>query len=127
MIKMSKKGRPKIDRPIEELNYTTFQQDITMFRNYLIDVAEDEETEDLNIPIINKFLSMEVWKQNLFIIYMLNKEKHNSTKFTFSGLADLLQVNRSQLMRTIREIKKDSRSSNIFQTKLGKYLMLQAK
>ena len=107
MIKMSKKGRPKIDSPIEELNYTTFQQDITMFRNYLIDVVEDEETEDLNIPIINKFLSMEIWKQNLFIIYMLNKEKHNSTKFTFSSLADLLQVNRSELMRTIREIKKE--------------------
>ena len=107
MIKMSKKGRPKIDRPIEELNYTTFQQDITMFRNYLIDVVEDEEIEDLNIPIINKFLSMEIWKQNLFIIYMLNKEKHNSTKFTFSGLADLLQVNRSELMKTIREIKKE--------------------
>ena len=106
MIKMSK-GRPKKDRPIEELNYTTFQQDITMFRNYLIDVVEDEETEDLNIPIINKFLSMEIWKQNLFIIYMLNKEKHNSTKFTFSGLADLLQVNRSILMKTIREIKKE--------------------
>ena len=108
MIRMSKKGRPKKDRPIEELNYTTFQQDITMFRNYLVDVIEDEETEDLNIPIIKKFLSMEIWKQNLFIIYMLNKEKHNSTnKFTFSGLADLLQVNRSQLMRTIREIKKE--------------------
>ena len=102
---MSKKGRPKKDRPIEELNYTTFQQDITMFRNYLIDVVNDEETED---PNIRKFLSMEIWKQNLFIIYMLNKEKHNTTnKFTFRGLADLLQVNRSQLMRTIREIKKE--------------------
>ena len=107
MIRMSKKGRPKIDRPIEELNYTTFQQDITMFRNYLIDVVDDEETEDLNIPIIRKFLSMEIWKQNLFIIYMLNKEKHNSIKFTLSGLADLLQVNRSVLMKTIREIKKE--------------------
>mgnify|MGYP003449089170 CR=1 len=54
-------------------------------------MVNDEETEDLNIPIIMKFLSMEIWKQNLFIIYMLNKEKHNSTnKFTFSGLADLL-------------------------------------
>ena len=105
---MSKKGRPKKDRPIEELNYTTFQQDITMFRNYLIDVIEDEETEDLNIPIIRKFLSMEIWKQNLFIIYMLNKEKHNTVnKFTFKGLADLLQVDRSQLMKTIREIKKE--------------------
>ena len=107
---MSKKGRPKKDRPIEELNYTTFQQDITMFRNYLIDVVnEDEiETEDHNIPIIRKFLSMEIWKQNLFIIYMLNKEKHNTAnKFTFSGLAELLQVDRSELMRTIREIKKE--------------------
>lgn len=105
---MSKKGRPKKDRPIEELNYTTFQQDITMFRNYLIDVIDDEETEDPNIPIIRKFLSMEVWKQNLFIIYLLNKEKHNTTnKFTFKGLADLLQVDRSELMRTIREIKKE--------------------
>ncbi len=105
---MMSKGRPKKDRPIEELNYTTFQQDITMFRNYLIDVIDDEEIEDPNVPIIRKFLSMEIWKQNLFIIYMLNKEKHNTTnKFTFSGLADLLQVNRSQLMRTIREIKKE--------------------
>ena len=102
------KGRPKKDRPIEELNYTTFQQDITIFRNYLIDVIEDEETEDPNIPIIRKFLSMEIWKQNLFIIYMLNKEKHNTAnKFTFAALADLLQVDRSELMRTIREIKKE--------------------
>lgn len=105
---MMSKGRPKKDRPIEELNYTTFQQDITMFKNYLVDVVEDEETEDSNIPIIQKFLSMDIWKQNLFIIYMLNKEKHNTVnKFTFRGLADLLQVNRSELMRTIREIKKE--------------------
>ena len=105
---MSKKGRPKKDSPIEEMNYTTFQQDITIFRNYLIDVVEDEEIEDLNIPIIRKFLSMEIWKQNLFIIYMLNKEKHNTVnKFTFSALAELLQVDRSELMRTIREIKKE--------------------
>ena len=102
------KGRPKIDRPIEELNYTTFQQDITIFRNYLTDVINDEETEDPNIPIIRKFLSMEIWKQNLFIIYLLNKEKHNTAnKFTFSALAELLQVDRSELMRTIREIKKE--------------------
>ena len=102
------KGRPKKDRPIEEMNYTTFQQDITIFRNYLIDVIEDEEAEDPNIPIIRKFLSMEIWKQNLFIIYMLNKEKHNTVnKFTFSALAELLQVDRSELMRTIREIKKE--------------------
>ena len=102
------KGRPKKDRPIEEMNYTTFQQDITIFRNYLIDVIEDEETEDPNIPIIRKFLSMEIWKQNLFIIYLLNKEKHNTAnKFTFAALADLLQVDRSELMRTIREIKKE--------------------
>lgn len=105
---MMSKGRPKIDRPIEELNYTTFQQDITIFRNYLIDVIEDEETEDPNIPIIRKFLSMEIWAQNLFIIYLLNKEKHNTAnKFTFKALADLLKVDRSELMRTIREIKKE--------------------
>lgn len=104
------KGRPKKDRPIEELNYTTFQQDITIFRNYLIDVINDEETDEdnPNIPIIRKFLSMEIWKQNLFIIYLLNKEKHNTTnKFTFATLAELLQVNRAELMRTIREIKKE--------------------
>lgn len=105
---MMSKGRPKIDRPIEELNYTTFQQDITIFRNYLIDVINDEETEDPNIPIIRKFLSMEIWAQNLFIIYLLNKEKHNTAnKFTFAALAELLQVDRTELMRTIREIKKE--------------------
>ena len=105
---MMSKGRPKIDRPIEELNYTTFQQDITIFRNYLIDVINDEETEDPNVPIIRKFLSMEIWAQNLFIIYLLNKEKHNTAnKFTFAALAELLQVDRTELMRTIREIKKE--------------------
>lgn len=102
------KGRPKKDRPIEELNYTTFQQDITIFRNYLIDVINDEETEDPNIPIIRKFLSMEIWAQNLFIIYLISKDKrNNSNKFTFTALAELLQVNRAELMRTIREIKKE--------------------
>ena len=106
MMKMSKKGRPKIDRHIEELNYTTFQQDITLFKNYLIDTVEDEETEDPNIPIIRKFLSMEVWKQNLFIIYLLNKDRRiKSNKYTFKALAELLQVNRAELMRTIKEIK----------------------
>lgn len=107
---MSKKGRPKKDRHIEELNYTTFQQDITMFRNYLIDVVNDDEieTEDPNIPIIRKFLSMDIWKQNLFIIYLLNKDKHNTAnKFTFKALADLLQVDRCELMRTIKEIKNE--------------------
>lgn len=107
-MKMSK-GRPKINRPIEELNYTTFQQDITMFRNYLIDVINDEEAEeDPNIPIIRKFLSMEIWAQNLFIIYLLNKDKHNTVnKFTFKALADLLQVDRIELMRKIKDIKNE--------------------
>lgn len=108
-MKMSK-GRPKIDRPIEELNYTTFQQDITMFRNYLIDVINDEDTddEDPNIPIIRKFLAMEIWAQNLFIIYLLNKDKHNTVnKFTFKALADLLQVDRAELMRKIKDIKNE--------------------
>ena len=106
---MSKKGRPKKDGPIEDLNYTTFQQDITLFRNYLIDVVEDEEeTENPNIPIIRKFLSMEIWAQNLFIIYLLNKEKHNTAnKFTFKALADLLQVDRAELMRKIKDIKNE--------------------
>lgn len=108
-MKMSK-GRPKIDRPIEELNYTTFQQDITLFRNYLIDVINDEDTDeyDPNIPIIRKFLSMEIWAQNLFIIYLLNKDKHNTVnKFTFKALADLLQVDRAELMRKIKDIKNE--------------------
>ena len=108
-MKMSK-GRPKINRPIEELNYTTFQQDITMFRNYLIDMINDEDTDedDPNIPIIRKFLSMEIWAQNLFIIYLLNKDKHNTAnKFTFKALADLLQVDRVELMRKIKDIKNE--------------------
>lgn len=110
---MSKqRGRPKINKSIEELDFTTFQDDIAMFRTYLIDISEkkfdmfDEEDEDPNIPIVKRFLAMEIWKQNIFIIYLLNKEKRIKTNsFTFKALAELLQVERGELMRVIKGIK----------------------
>ena len=112
---MSKpKGRPRKQKQLEELDFTTFQEDITLFRNYLIDVIQqddsifNEEDEDQNNPIIKKFLAMETWKQNIFIVYLLNKDKRiKNNIFTFKALADMLQVQRAELMRVIKDIKNE--------------------
>lgn len=110
---MSKKGRPKIYRELEELTFTTFQHDIIIFKNSLIDyINEDcsETDEDENLiskKIVNKFMNLELWEQNIFIVYLLNKDKRikNGNSFTFKALAELLQVERGELMRAIKEIK----------------------
>ena len=112
---MSKqRGRPSKLKKLEKLDFTTFQEDITLFRNYLIDVSEqksdifNEEDEDPNNPIIKKFLAMETWKQNIFIVYLLNKEKRIKTNaYTFKALAELLKVERAELMRVIKDIKNE--------------------
>lgn len=112
---MSKqRGRPPKIKKLEKLDFTTFQEDITLFRNYLIDVSEqnsdifNEEDEDPNNPIIKKFLAMETWKQNIFIVYLLNKEKRIKTNaYTFKALAELLKVERAELMRVIKDIKNE--------------------
>lgn len=112
---MSKqKGRPRKQKQLEELDFTTFQEDITLFRNYLIDAIQqddsifNEEDEDPNIPLLSKFLAMETWKQNIFIVYLLNKEKRIKTNaYTFKALAELLKVERAELMRVIKDIKNE--------------------
>lgn len=112
---MSKpKGRPPKQKQLEELDFTTFQEDITLFRNYLIDAIQqddsifNEEDENINSPIIKKFLAMETWKQNIFIVYLLNKDKRiKNNIFTFKALADMLQVQRAELMRVIKNIKNE--------------------
>ena len=112
---MSKpKGRPPKQKQLEELDFTTFQEDITLFRNYLIDASQkddsifNEEDENINSPIIKKFLAMETWKQNIFIVYLLNKDKRiKNNIFTFKALADMLQVERAELMRVIKNIKNE--------------------
>ena len=112
---MSKpKGRPRKQKQLEELDFTTFQEDITLFRNYLIDAIQqddsifNEEDEDPNIPVLSKFLTMETWKQNIFIVYLLNKEKRIKTNaYTFKALAELLKVERAELMRVIKDIKNE--------------------
>lgn len=112
---MSKqKGRPRKQKQLEELDFTTFQEDITIFRNYLIDAIQqddsifNEEDEDPNIQLLSKFLAMETWKQNIFIVYLLNKDKRiKNNIFTFKALADMLQVQRAELMRVIRNIKNE--------------------
>lgn len=112
---MSKpKGRPRKQKQLEELDFTTFQEDITIFRNYLIDVSQkddnifNEEDENINSPIIKKFLAMETWKQNIFIVYLLNKDKRiKNNIFTFKALAELLKVERAELMRVIKDIKNE--------------------
>lgn len=97
-----KKGRPKLNKPIEELTYTTYQEDITLFKNGLIDSITDEET-DIDKETIKKFLNLDLWKQNLFIMYLLNKDKH----FTFKAFAELLQINKKELMHAIRDIRNE--------------------
>ena len=112
---MSKqRGRPPKQKQLEELDFTTFQEDITLFRNYLIDAIQqddsifNEEDEDPNIPVLSKFLAMETWKQNIFIVYLLNKEKRIKTNaYTFKALAELLKVERAELMRVIKDIKNE--------------------
>lgn len=109
MIITMNKGRPKQPKELEELNFTTFQNDITIFRNSLIDSLEDEDNEDLEQKLLTtKFLNLNIWRQNLFIVYLLNKDKrNNNNKFSFKALADLLQVERGELMREIKSIKKE--------------------
>lgn len=108
---MSNRGRPKLTKELESLDFTTFQEDIILFRNYLIDTvneSEDSEDEDPNIPIIRKFLSMEIWEQNIFIVYLLNKDKKlKNNMFTFKALAEMLKVERGELMKVIKRIKTD--------------------
>ena len=102
-------GRPKKHKELEELNFTTFQHDITIFRNSLIDSLADEDNDDQQQKdITTKFLNMELWRQNLFIVYLLNKDKRTNSKlFSFRALAELLQVERNELMREIKSIKKE--------------------
>lgn len=97
---MSSKGRPKSTKPIQELTFTTFQEDITLFKNGLIDSLEDDD--NYNKDIIQKFLDLDVWQQNLYIVYVLHKKT-----YTLTALADLLQVNKLDLMRTIKSIKNE--------------------
>lgn len=101
MIQMTK-GRPKKEEDIKTLDFTTYQQDITLFRNGLIDFLQDDEIENpTGKETIKKFLELEMWRQNLYIVYILNK----SSKFTFRALAELLQVDRNELRRALTDIK----------------------
>ena len=104
-----KRGRPKNNKQIEKLNFTTYQHDITIFKNSINDFITNEETDNKReLEFVKKFLTIETWKQNLFIVYLLNKDQNAKSKtFTFTALADLLQVDRVELMRTIKQIKKE--------------------
>ena len=98
------KGRPKTVKPIETLTFNTYKEDITLFRNGLIDSMEDEDNEsELSKETIQKFLQLDVWRQNLFIVYILNQK----SQFRFKALAELLQVDRNELRRAINDIKKE--------------------
>ena len=51
------KGRPKTVKPIETLTFNTYKEDITLFRNGLIDSMEDEDNESqMSKDTIYKFL-----------------------------------------------------------------------
>lgn len=107
----NKKGRPKKYKEIEKLTFTSFQQDITMFKDslsdYITEENEEYEISQLNRDTVQKFLNLEQWEQNIFIVYLLNKDKRikNGNSFTFKALAEMLQVERGELMRALKEIK----------------------
>lgn len=104
MIFMTSKGRPKTPKELQTLDFTTYQEEITLFKNYLEDTLNDEDNENIfNKEIVSHFLSIEPWKQNLFIVYTLNKK----STFTFGQLAELLQVDRKDLMNAIKTIKNE--------------------
>ena len=100
---MSKRGRPKISEEIKQLNLNTYQEDLVLFKNGLIDSLEDEENDDVIAKqTITRFLNMESWKQNIFIVYILNRKKYK-----FQDLANVLNVTRTDLIRAINQIKKE--------------------
>lgn len=101
---MTSKGRPKTVKPIQTLTFTTYQEDLTLFRNGLMDSLEDEDNENpLSKETVLKFFQLDVWRQNLFIVYILNQK----SQFRFKELAELLQVDRNELRREIASIKKE--------------------
>lgn len=103
------KGRPKKIKELEQLSFKCFQEDISMFRNGLLDSLDDEdENNELEFSkrLVSNFLKLDVWQQNLYIVYLLNKDKRvNNNQFTFKALAEMLQVERGELMKALKEIK----------------------
>lgn len=99
---MSKKGRPKKPQIIEHLNLSSFQDEIQIFKNYLIDYKADEEPDPKILIHIDKFFSLDIWQQNLFIVYIIFKDK----KKTIKEMAQLLDVEWSEVIREIKLIKK---------------------
>lgn len=94
----NKVGRPKIEKPIKELNLSSFRQDIKIFKNSLIDSLQDEEQDKKET--IQKFLDMPSDVQNIFIIYLIKD-------VTINELAKILDCDRTDLWRIIVKTKKD--------------------
>lgn len=100
---MNKIGRPRKPETMENLNLSSFKEDIQLFRNSLVDYIDEEDTDQQNIPCIKKFLKLEKWRQNLFIVYLIYKDK----KKTLSDMATMLNVERNDIIDEIKQIKKD--------------------
>ena len=99
----NKKGRPRKVQSIEQLSFKTYQSDIQVFKNSLIDSLEEDELTQDQKNIIKQFLEMETWRQNIFIVYILNKK----SQFKFKELAEFLKVDRTELRYAINDIKKE--------------------
>ena len=94
----NKVGRPKIEKPIKELNLSSFRQDIKIFKNSLIDALQEDEQD--NKETIQKFLDMPSDVQNIFIVYLIKD-------VTINELAKILECDRTDLWRIIVKTKKD--------------------
>lgn len=97
---MTKKkvGRPKIDKPKTKLDLSSFQSDITVYKNILKDALEDDEYED-HKDTIEEFLKLPTDVQNIFIVYLLKNIK-------IKELATLLNCDRKEICGIITKTKK---------------------
>ncbi len=92
-----KRGRKPNPNKITEINFNTFKETITEYKRHISDCISDDE--EVN-PSLVKFTQLPVFKQNIFIIYV---EK----QLTVKALANLLNVNRTDLLKLIKEVKKE--------------------
>lgn len=105
---MNKIGRPRKPRTVENLNLSSFKEEIRMFKNSLIDCIDEDDMNKEYIPYIKHFLQLDKWQQNLFIVYLIFKYR----KKTIKEMAELLNINSKDILSAIKDIKKELKNND---------------
>lgn len=92
-----KRGRKPNPNKLTEANINSFRDIISEYKMHINDSITDDEFPN---PSLIKFTQLPVYKQNIFIIYVDKKLK-------IKDLASILQVDKNELAKLIREIKKE--------------------